>query len=368
MRTVRFILSLATAVLMVGCGTGGETATDTARSGTSPASSCAARPPADTGTPAGWLGYLAAHPDRYTLDLRTLDGQRIEHNADAKTPTASAIKLVHLAAYAEAVAAGRLDPDATVSVDDWERWYFPLDGNAHPQSLRYLKIPETNGVATDRQQRVSYRQLADVMIRFSDSAAPDLLREKLGDDALLGVMRRYGFGDDVPGFLGLYLAVVDPSLVTAAQRDAAARRYGTDPSFAARQISAIATADTTADTIGSTITAPAAALTDLITAIADDSFGPGSASAREILEYQGPQSDGSVIGFKGGSLPGVVTDVFEYRTADGRRATGTLLVHDLSAEDEARNLDPERGGYAHQKFLLGALTSASAAEKLRCIM
>lgn len=328
-----------------------------------PISPCAAPPSADVATADGWIGYLARHSGDYGLDITTLDGQVITHHPNEPLPTASAIKLLHLAAFANAVATNTLRADDSVSVAQWEQWYFPLDGNAHRDALRYLGIPEVNGVAVDRDSRVTYRQLADVMIRFSDSAAPDLLRHRVGDPALRSLMRTYELGDDLPSLLGLYLGLVDPAIRTAAQRDSAAYRYRTDPSYAAAMVARIATMPRTPHiTNDSTITASPRSLSRLMAAIADGRLGPGATIARSILEYQGAQPDGGTLGFKGGSLPGILTEVFEYRLPDGRSAVGTFMVRNLSANDQSRD------NFAHQRLLLGALTDPSIAARLRCVV
>lgn len=344
-------------VLVGGCATATDESVSSSHDVTG---HCAPTPPADVGTADGWLGYIAGHPDDVGMSVTATDGTVIDHNADEHFPTASAIKLVHLAAYADAVAAQRIRPDDTVTVGDWERWYFPIDGGAHRRSLAYLGIPERNGVATQPDRLVSYRQLADVMIRFSDSAAPDLFRDRLGDDTLAAIMQRYGIGDDAPSLLGMYLGTVDPTLRTPADRDRAAQRYTTDVDYARARFDELRTADLTAPQSDSPIRATPRALSALIGALAAGTFGPGAPIARDILEYQGKQPDGSTLGFKGGSLPGVLTDVFEYRGADGRTGVGTVMVRNLSAADAAHN------DFAHQEMLLRALTEPAFARALAC--
>lgn len=84
-------------------------------------------------------------------------------------PAASAIKLVHLAALAEAVNENQVRLDHRVPVGEWDRRYVPLDGGAHLRARHYLGIPDD----TQLERLVTVRDLADVMIRFSDSAAPE---------------------------------------------------------------------------------------------------------------------------------------------------------------------------------------------------
>ncbi|HCS58231.1 MAG TPA: hypothetical protein DIW80_14410 [Gordonia polyisoprenivorans] len=329
-----------------------------------PLTGCPSTTTSDTSTVAGWLGYIARHRNDVALDLQTLTGERIALNPDIRFPTASAIKIVHLAAYAAAVDAHRVNPQDTIDVGQWQRWYFPLDGGAHREALRYLGIPHTdNGFALDRSRRVTYAQLADVMIRFSDSAAPDLLRAHLGDDALRSVMDRYGIDGPVPSLLGLYLGIVDPELRTPADQDRAARRFHDDPAIAASYWARLASVDRSGTTrAASSITATASSLTSLASAIADGSFGPGSALTRGVLEFQGRRPDGSILGFKGGSLPGVLTEVFEYHAPDGRIAVGTMMVRNMSRD--ARDHDR----FTHQRLLLDALTDPDISTALRCVV
>lgn len=96
-----------------------------------PLTGCPSTTTSDTSTVAGWLGYIARHRNDVALDLQTLTGERIALNPDIRFPTASAIKIVHLAAYAAAVDAHRVNPQDTIDVGQWQRWYFPLDGGAH---------------------------------------------------------------------------------------------------------------------------------------------------------------------------------------------------------------------------------------------
>ena len=55
-------------------------------------------------------------------------------------PLASVVKLIHLVAYSEAVAAGQLDPNEIVSLDTLDSYYLPgLDLGGHTAALRELK-------------------------------------------------------------------------------------------------------------------------------------------------------------------------------------------------------------------------------------
>ncbi|WP_187414227.1 serine hydrolase [Nonomuraea sp. PA05] len=116
------------------------------------------------------LAHIRAHPD--TIALMT---QGIEHNADRLTPVASAIKIIHLAAYTDAVRKGLAKPDEPVSVALWDAYHLPdTDGGAHEAALRRLKPGAS----------VTLDELVSALIEESDNAAADLLRDRFGAQAL----------------------------------------------------------------------------------------------------------------------------------------------------------------------------------------
>lgn len=268
----------------------------------------------------GWIDHLACHRGDCALVVRALDGTTLLHNPVVPMPAASAIKLVHLAALAEAVTTDRISLDRPVLVGEWERRYRPLDGGAHLLARKHLGIPDD----TQPERMVTVGQLADVMIRFSDSAAPDVLRGVLGDDALQTVMDRYRIPGAPTSFYDFYSRVH-------------------------------ASGDLTADLSDVPPYATAGALADLMEAIATDT-APGAAIARDFLEWQTPDATGGRLGFKGGSLPGVRVEVFGYRHPEHGVAVGTLMVRHLPVDMPT--------GWAHQALLFGALTDPTILRKL----
>jgi hypothetical protein len=71
------------------------------------------------------------------------------------------------------------------------------------------------------------------------------------------------------------------------------------------------------------------------------------------LEWQKASLAGVVgVGFKGGSLPGVLTEAITVRREDGSTATGSLLVRRTSATDWVEALT----SFGHQQMLLAAMT------------
>lgn len=375
-------------LLLVGCATPAPVGTTdgtpvppVAASTTTPAaaSTCPDPGPADPATAAGWIGYLAAHPDQVALVVDDGRSEPLRHRPDAAQPAASAAKLVHLAAYARAVDTGTLDPTQPITVGEWEQWYLPgLDGGAHPAALADLGIAlDADGLsAADPTVQVTVDDLARVMIRFSDNAAADLLRDRLGDDALLaavtatGASANGGTPVELPSYLGAQIALLDPSGTAAdgAAELAAAQRYATDDAERARVRALPAPPVTTQLTwTASTATATADALravaADLVVA-ADDPARPGAQLAREHLEWPPTPAGAAGLGAKGGSLPGALTEVFVLRHADGTIGTATLMVQDMDAPTWAAAVS----SFAHQKLLVTALQDPDTLTGIRCAL
>jgi D-alanyl-D-alanine carboxypeptidase len=107
-------------------------------------------------------------------------------NAQQPMPLASSRKIVVLAAYARAVSANILEPNAPVKLSEWEAYYLPgTDGGAHKNSLQALKIPsDQHGRAKDQNATMPLDTLAQYMIETSDNAATDLILTRLGPDAI----------------------------------------------------------------------------------------------------------------------------------------------------------------------------------------
>jgi len=180
-----------------------------------------------------WLEWLAGHRKDVSVVADDGRGHRLAHNADVPRVLASTVKVVHLLAYTTAVAEGRLDPDEPVPVGDWDAWH-PFDGDgplgdgAHYQALTALGVPcDEYGVARNPERHVPLCEIARAMIRFSDNAAPDYLRTRLGDDLLRGAASGAGWPDpDIRWFCGETLRSLFPG-----DRDALAERFTHDPAF-----------------------------------------------------------------------------------------------------------------------------------------
>ncbi|WP_216208490.1 serine hydrolase [Amycolatopsis aidingensis] len=319
-----------------------------------PAGVGAAAPAAPgTGTPQGWLDWLAAHRDSVGLMLDDGTGGRVRHRPHAEQLLASTIKVVHLAAYATAVGHGLLDPRERIRIGDWELHHpYVGDGGAHLQVLRSLGI-ETNelGHAADPDQRIELDTLVAAMIDFSDNAAADYLRVRLGDRALRAAARAGGwYRPDLRSLQGEVLLLILPEYAPPAGAPALLRRmagdrlahwFRVDPGFRERVLRAIPDMPRTpAEQWPSTrlhAHGSAAELFRMHHALAAGRFHPESALpiVRRHLERAlagSVPSGGLGIGFKGGSLPRALTMGMSLRWADGRTGALALLLTDVAQE------------------------------------
>lgn len=343
---------------------------------------CAPAPPPATGSVEGWIGLLAAHRDTVSLRLDPGLGEAdpgrgeadkrpkpVEHRSSESGPSASTIKAVHLAAYARAVAEGRLSPDRPVAMSEWERYYFPADGGAHAAALDRLGVPAQKtgaaAIATDQARTVRLDDVVSAMIRESDDAAADLVRELVGPEALDAVLRDAGAEHtEVGSLLGMLLAATHPELAGQGAEELA-RRYTSDEAFA-RTVLTSPAADLATQQAYVAEHPPRTSAADLdrvLRAVAQGA-APGADVARRHLEWQPAGPDGVRTGFKGGSLPGMVGIGFESVRADGSAATGALLVSGLDEPTwTAAQTDP-----SWQQLVLRAVDDPQLAGRLRCAL
>ncbi len=313
--------------------------------------SCEPSPQAGVASAEEWLGRIHSEPDDISLAIDDGRGNVIERRADDQQPLASVVKVVHLAAYARAVAAGTLDPQETVPVSDWERWYLPgADGGAHPAARTRL-----TGAT------VTLDQLVSAMIRESDNAASDYLRDRLGDQAMIDAATAGGWHDHAPSTkLGEIIRVLDPG---SDNEWALARRYANDSAYRTTiQSKTMPPLDIQMAWAETTATGSSRQVASMHRAIATGSFGPGSDVARAHLEWQQPVPGPVAIGFKGGSYPGVLTDAIYLRRADGTVATAVLLNRRMPATTWFSALST----MSEQQLLVRAMTEPAMWHRLAC--
>lgn len=273
------------------------------------------------------LAYLVAHREDFSLAAYRLDAPEaaILHQPDVVQALASTCKIMVLHGYAKAVADGRLAPDERVALADVEAYYLAgSDGDAHPQAVAALR---TRG-AIDDAGRIALDDVVGAMMAFSDNAATDYTIERVGRPAMEAVPAALGLeAGEAPfpliggiaawlafGLDGGRAALADRAYATAAalRREPAARQrlkvawaaVQADPryteAYMARQaeISPTGTARGYARVMAEVVrpTAMPAAVAKVM---------------RRHLEWQlaDPKvAEGFLaLGYKGGSLPGVLT-------------------------------------------------------------
>lgn len=281
-----------------------------------------------TAEPDDWPAWFRANPQHVAVALDDGRGGRVAHRAHERQPLASAIKVVHMAAYAKAVETGLARPDEKVRVREWEQYYLGMDGGAHPAALRHLGIPSANGVTADDPNRfVTLDDLAAVMIRYSDNAAADFLRYRLGTGLLHATAARQP-ALEIPEILGELLHFV-------LGRKVDVQRYLRDPQLQLEVIGKFPDLPNTYEGqrpwARGTWSGTAAALNRAHRDMTDVPI------ARAHLERGHDLPPGVVgVGFKGGSLAGIVTVGYSVRWADGRVGSAAVLTKEV---DEQRFAD-----------------------------
>ena len=126
------------------------------------------------------LSYLLENPANVGLVAFRVgqEAQGVYLNEDVPMPLASVVKIIHLVAYAQAVADGRLNPAEWLPVSELDRFYLQgSDLRAHPQAIQELF---TRGLASGNPQAVPMEEVPWMMMRNSSNAASDYLHLMLG--------------------------------------------------------------------------------------------------------------------------------------------------------------------------------------------
>jgi D-alanyl-D-alanine carboxypeptidase len=137
----------------------------------------------------------------------------VYHNGDEAYPLASTFKLVLLAAYADEVAAGRLDPQESLPISDLDQYYLPgTDGGAQPEFLKSIGAGQTT---------LTLAQIVDGAIRYGSNAATDALSARLKDVDFPRLYQRLGLENTSQpfSFLGLYLFIKNHETGMYAEED-----------------------------------------------------------------------------------------------------------------------------------------------------
>lgn len=260
-------------------------------------------------------------------------------NADAPMPLASVVKVIDLVAYAEAAAAGQLDPTSTVTLDELEAYYLPnLDLNGHPRAVASL---EENGRVFGDPPTILLDEVPGMMIEFSSNAATDYLHMRLGQTVIEETAVSLNLTSQTAScpWIGQFLAMGNHT--RALENDEIAiQNYIDDPARYGRDAMLLTAAFSTdpdfrqtaiewrrenrrpngqaqrffSDNLNAQGSARDYAGLMALIALNGLSSGDSSFIARRHLEwvmrFSANQELFSNLGYKGGSLPGVLTTVY----------------------------------------------------------
>lgn len=295
-------------------------------------------------------------------------------NADVPMPLASVAKLITLAAYAEAIVAGELNPLEQVALAELDRYYLPnFDLGAHRRAVAELReAGRLLGAAPD--EAVLLEDVAWMMIRHSSNAAADYLHLRLGQARIEETAIALGLNTPPAAsvapashsapcaFLGQFLmmgnhtrgSANDRALLAALLDDpAGAAAYGAEVALladayindadfrAAEQAWRSRTRGPSIDTqrFFAARLAPqgtAGAYAALMFRLAQNGLSNADSSfqARRVLEwptrFDANQELFSNVGYKNGALPGVLTTAYyAYRWNDLAPVVVVLFFRDL---------------------------------------
>jgi len=120
------------------------------------------------------LNFIKDNPNKSAIKLIRNDSIIAVKNPNKVMPLASTVKIILAIEYAIQSSEGKLNPDEEVSLNELEKFYVSnTDGGAHPKWLRSVK-----GKVNDN--KISIREIAKGMIKYSSNANTEWLSQKLG--------------------------------------------------------------------------------------------------------------------------------------------------------------------------------------------
>jgi D-alanyl-D-alanine carboxypeptidase len=278
------------------------------------------------------------------------EGEGVYLNPDLPLPLASVVKLIHLIAYAEAVQNGELDPGQAVTLDELERFYLAnSDLSAHPNAVAALRA---EGRVFGDPASVLLADVPRMMMQYSSNAATDYLHVLLGQERLEATIAALGMTSHTAPcpFLGQFLLMSEGEAAVADYLDDPVR-YATEVMAATLAFSSEDAAtprgwrgpsrrpEISAQEVYSELFNAHGSARDYATLmgkIADNQFGPWEQNVRirSYLEwptaFPANQPALAWLGYKGGSLPGLLTVTYYAQSWDrARPVVVALFFHDL---------------------------------------
>jgi D-alanyl-D-alanine carboxypeptidase len=293
-------------------------------------------------------------------------------NADTPMPLASVAKVIILVAYVEAVVAGEINPLTVIPLSELDRFYLPnFDLGAHRRAVAELREADRLLSPESNNPEVYLQDVAWMMMRHSSNAASDYLHDLLGQAKIEETVQTLGL--DYSGshtapctFLGQFLLMANhtrgPLGTSMADRVALSAYLDSEEGaqLYGRDIALLFDAYTNQSTFREDETAwrsanrrPAMetqrffasrlapqgtprAYADLMALLAQNGLSSADSSyqARLLLEWpmRFPlnQAEFSNLGYKNGTLPGVLATVYYgYRRGESVPVVLALFYRDL---------------------------------------
>lgn len=259
------------------------------------------------------------------------ESEGIYLNPETAMPLASVVKIIHLIAYVEAVMAGELNPQTLVPLADLEAYYLPnSDLSAHPTSVEALAA---EGRVIGDPPAVRLEDVPRMMIEYSSNAATDYLHVLLGQQRIEETIIALGMRQQAAPcpFIGQFLLMGSETTIRELAADS--RRYSIEVMNLTAQYAEDADfRETIGGWRGRTqrpgmsaqrlfaekLNTQGSALdyANLMARIAGNSLGTWEKSVliRRYLEwptfFPANQNLMAWLGYKGGSLPGVLTSAY----------------------------------------------------------
>jgi beta-lactamase class A len=320
-------------------------------------------------------------------------------NADVPMPLASVVKVVHLVAYVEAVTAGRLDANTVVPLETLDRYYLPhFDLGAHAAALEQL---EEEGRILTAPPGMRLEEVPWMMVRYSSNAASDYLHLLLGQRVIEETAVSLNLTTQTAPcpFLGQFLAMANHTR-QASNDWRAIQDYIDEPTEYGREVTLLTDAFVsdadfrrreiawreqrrfglqrrpslaTQRLFSHNLNAHASArgYADLMARIAQNGLSNSESSflARRYLEwpmrFPTNQERFSNLGYKNGSLPGILTTVYyAYPLGDTTPVVAALFFRDLPN----RTYRQWRTTLPHDELARWLLADAEAIPALRAAL
>jgi len=135
------------------------------------------------------LNFIKDNPNNSAIKLIRNDSIIAEKNPNKVMPLASTVKIVLAIEYAIQSSEGNLNPNEEIPLKELEKFYvFNTDGDAHPSWLKSVKEKVNN-------DKISIREIAKGMIKYSSNANTEWLSQKLGIENINKRIASLGISD-----------------------------------------------------------------------------------------------------------------------------------------------------------------------------